>query len=435
MASLIRMQRIVYNEDMRNYSERQGKGGSLNNWWDEINNSEVWQEYIFYALCAIYSVVSFVAFVQLIRIHFRVPEYGWTTQKVFHLMNFIVNGLRAILFGLYKNVCPQPKILLDLPGLLFFSTYTLLARSLPINKLRPTYLIINGVVYFMQVCIWIPITLSGSLIAVEVAKFYFSVISFVAALGFLIYGGTLFFMLRHFPIESRGCQKKLNEVGFVTGISCTGFLIRCFVVALSVINDGADLDVLNHPILSFIYYMIAEIIPSSLCILHIFVPCGSNSSGMKCSLYSEKYTNEFNIGLRLLNPILLKVHQSYKCEHSHKHGQHFHYLEDRNESEDEDVLAPPIEIPTTVPIDLHISYRVPDDIDMALSQGESSPVVSDDTDMALAQEESSLVFSDRSTTPPTPLKVFAHSKFKQWQDEVIPITATLQSPNPDLVFR
>ena len=29
---------------------------------------------------------------QLIRIELRVPEYGWTTQKVFHLLNFIVNG-------------------------------------------------------------------------------------------------------------------------------------------------------------------------------------------------------------------------------------------------------------------------------------------------------------------------------------------------------
>lgn len=29
---------------------------------------------------------------QLIRIELRVPEYGWTTQKVFHLMNFVVNG-------------------------------------------------------------------------------------------------------------------------------------------------------------------------------------------------------------------------------------------------------------------------------------------------------------------------------------------------------
>lgn len=32
--------------------------------------------------------------VQLIRIQLRVPEYGWTTQKLFHLMNFFVNGCR-----------------------------------------------------------------------------------------------------------------------------------------------------------------------------------------------------------------------------------------------------------------------------------------------------------------------------------------------------
>ncbi|XP_043718926.1 tobamovirus multiplication protein 1-like isoform X2 [Telopea speciosissima] len=239
--------------------------------------------HLLYSLCHLLSHLLhspfFMPQVQLIRIQLRVPENWWTIQKVFHLMNFIVNGLRAILFGLYKNVFVlSPKVLeivlLDLPGLLFFSTYTLLvlfwaeiyhqARSLPINKLKSAYLIINGVVYFIQVCIWIYMSISGKPVAVEVAKFYFSVISFVAALGFLIYGGRLFFMLRCFPIESRGRQTKLNEVGFVTGICCTCFLIRCFVVALSAVNDGAKLDVLNHPLLSFIYYMIAEIIPSSL---------------------------------------------------------------------------------------------------------------------------------------------------------------------------
>lgn len=136
----------------------------------------------------------------------RVPEYGWTTQKVFHLMNFVVNGgdyprdslwkfdrnfvffflvctfgtlssmfcwlsllcaVRAVLFGFHMQVfLVHPKVrmfstcfwflhvliwkrlilrlhlisiwcccevlqalcwvLLDLPGLLFFSAYTLL---------------------------------------------------------------------------------------------------------------------------------------------------------------------------------------------------------------------------------------------------------------------------------------------------------------------
>lgn len=39
--------------------------------------------------------------IQLIRIELRVPEYGWTTQKVFHLMNFIVNGgMKLLIYGL-----------------------------------------------------------------------------------------------------------------------------------------------------------------------------------------------------------------------------------------------------------------------------------------------------------------------------------------------
>lgn len=38
--------------------------------------------------------------VQLIRIQLRVPEYGWTTQKLFHLMNVVVNG-RMSSFGCF----------------------------------------------------------------------------------------------------------------------------------------------------------------------------------------------------------------------------------------------------------------------------------------------------------------------------------------------
>ncbi|RWR90959.1 tobamovirus multiplication protein 1-like protein isoform X1 [Cinnamomum micranthum f. kanehirae] len=70
-----------------------------------------------------------------------------------------------------------------------------LVRSLPINRPRPAYLIINGVVYLIQ-------------------------------------------------------------VGFVTGICCTCFLIRCVVIVVSAFDKDADLDVIDHPILNFIYYMI-----------------------------------------------------------------------------------------------------------------------------------------------------------------------------------
>ncbi|KAJ6802929.1 tobamovirus multiplication protein 1 [Iris pallida] len=103
----------------------------VSDWWSDVNESQQWQDGVFYSLCAAFALVSAVALVQLIRIQTRVPEYGWTTQKVFHLMNFVVNGVRAVVFGFHAQVfLLKPKVftlvLLNLPGILFFSTYTLL---------------------------------------------------------------------------------------------------------------------------------------------------------------------------------------------------------------------------------------------------------------------------------------------------------------------
>ncbi|XP_022842874.1 tobamovirus multiplication protein 1-like [Olea europaea var. sylvestris] len=256
-----------------------GVGELAANWWDEINESVKWQDGIFFSLCGAYALVSAVALIQLIRIEVRVPEYGWTTQKVFHLMNFIVNGVRAVVLGFHKQVfLLHPKaltlILLDLPGLLFFSTYTLLvlfwaeiyhqARSLPTDKLRIFYISVNVAIYFIQVCIWVYTWIDDSSAVEFIGKIFMAVVSFVAALGFLLYGGRLFFMLRRFPIESKGRRKKLHEVGFVTAICFTCFLIRCFVVGLSAFDADASLEVLDHPILNLIYYMLVEILPSAL---------------------------------------------------------------------------------------------------------------------------------------------------------------------------
>ncbi|KAG8365407.1 hypothetical protein BUALT_Bualt18G0101600 [Buddleja alternifolia] len=216
-----------------------GVGGTPSSWWYEINESVQWQDGIFFALCAVYAVVSAVALIQLIKIELRVPEYGWTIQKVFHLMNFIVNGVRAFVFGFHKQVfLLQPK-----------------AKNLPTDKLRIFYISINGAVYFIQVCIWVYLWIDDSSFAQFIGKIFIAVVSCIAALGFLLYGGGLFFMLRRFPIESKGRRKKLHEVGSVTAICFTCFLIRCFVVVLSAFDSDASLYVLDHPVLNFIYYV------------------------------------------------------------------------------------------------------------------------------------------------------------------------------------
>ncbi|XP_014505545.1 tobamovirus multiplication protein 1 [Vigna radiata var. radiata] len=252
---------------------------TVSTWWDQINASTRWQTAVFFFLCAAYALVAFIALVQLVRIEVRVPEYGWTTQKFFHLMNFVVNGVRAVVFGLHKLVfLLQPKVLilvlLDLPGLLFFSTYTLLvlfwaeiyhqARGLPTDKLKILYVSVNAVLYIIQVCIWIYLWIDDNSAVEFIGEIFIAVVSFMAALGFLIYGGRLFFMLRRFPIESKGRRKKLNEVGSVTAICFTCFLIRCVMGFLSAFDSDASLDVLDHPLLDLIYYMLVEILPSAL---------------------------------------------------------------------------------------------------------------------------------------------------------------------------
>ncbi|XP_047954604.1 tobamovirus multiplication protein 1-like [Salvia hispanica] len=258
-----------------------GAGVLTASWWDEINESVAWQDGIFYSLCAAYALVSAVALIQLIRIELRVPEYGWTTQKVFHLMNFIVNGVRAIVFGFHKNVfLLHPKalslVLLESPGLLFFSTYTLLvlfwaeiyhqARSLPTDKLRIWYFAINSGVYFVQAGIWVYLWIDDNSTAEFVGKIFVAVVSFAAALGFLLYGGRLFIMLRRFPIESKGRRKKLYEVCVYLSVDFLSFSNHIYhlQVMLSAFDLDASLDVLDHPVLNVIYYTLVEILPSAL---------------------------------------------------------------------------------------------------------------------------------------------------------------------------
>ncbi|XP_048429063.1 tobamovirus multiplication protein 3-like [Pyrus x bretschneideri] len=248
-------------------------------WWHDINTSSIWQDRILHALAILYGLVAVVALVQLIRIQLRVPEYGWTTQKVFHFLNFVVNGVRSAVFVFCRQVQKlHPEIvqhiLLDMPSLAFFTTYALLvlfwaeiyyqARAVSTDGLRPSFLTINAVVYVIQIAMWLILWWKPIPVLFILSKMFFAGVSLFAALGFLLYGGRLFLMLQRFPVESKGRRKKLQEVGYVTTICFTCFLVRCVMMCFNAFDKAANLDVLNHPVLNFIYYLLVEILPSSL---------------------------------------------------------------------------------------------------------------------------------------------------------------------------
>ncbi|CAA3016470.1 tobamovirus multiplication 3 [Olea europaea subsp. europaea] len=248
-------------------------------WWDVMNESPVWQDRIFHVLACLCGIVAAFALVQLVRIQLRIPEYGWTTQKVFHFLNFFVNAVRCLVFAFRRNVQKlNPEILqhilLDMPSLVFFSTYALLvlfwaeiyyqARAVSTDGLRPTFCTINIVVYAIQILLWLIIWWKPVPVLIILSKMFFAGVSLFAALGFLVYGGRLFLMLQRFPVESKGRRKKLQEVGYVTTICFTCFLIRCIMMCFNAFDKATDLDVLDHPVLNLLYYLLVEIIPSSL---------------------------------------------------------------------------------------------------------------------------------------------------------------------------
>ncbi|XP_040944384.1 tobamovirus multiplication protein 3 isoform X3 [Gossypium hirsutum] len=112
----------------------------------------------------------------------RVPEYGWTTQKVFHFLNFLVNGVRALVFVFRRsvqNLHPEivQHILLDMPSLALFTTYALL--------------ILFWAEIYYQIAMWLILWWKYIPLLVILSKMFFAGLSLFAALGFLLYGGSL----------------------------------------------------------------------------------------------------------------------------------------------------------------------------------------------------------------------------------------------------
>lgn len=261
---------------------------ALPDWWNKLQADPTVQLYANYGIAIAYGLVGLVALVQLIRIHMRVPEYGWTTQKVFHLLNCLVCAVRVGIFVFRSQVEAMTPafaklVLLDLPGLLFFTTYTLLvlfwaeiyhqARSMPIGALRPMYVGLNVVVYGIQSGLWAVSSVSPDpsmqALGYLLSDVFLAAVSVIAAAGFLLYGGRLIFMLQRFPIESRGRRKKLWEVGLVTSICAGCFSVRAVLVALSAVDrTNLEIDMLEHPVLNVLYYMLVEVLPTA-CVLFI----------------------------------------------------------------------------------------------------------------------------------------------------------------------
>nr|GEV53297.1 tobamovirus multiplication protein 3-like [Tanacetum cinerariifolium] len=196
--------------------------------WDELHHSLVLQGRMFHVLATFYGFVAIVALVQSIRIQLRVQVYGWTIQKIFHLSIFLVNAARCVIY-IYRHDIQHltPKItqhiVLDLPSLVYFSTYALLV-------------LFWSEIYY-QIALWLIIWWKPIHMLVIISKIFLSGVYLLVAVGFLSFGG-------RFPVESKGRDKKLYET--------------CF----DAFNKPSNQDVSENQVLNFIYYFLVEILLS-----------------------------------------------------------------------------------------------------------------------------------------------------------------------------
>ena len=272
-------------------------------------------------LAVLYALVAVVALVQLIRIHLRLGHGRWTTQKNFLAFNLLTATARSVVFACRSEVenvvrVDHPvlyTVLLDGPGLLFFSTFTLLilfwaeiyyqatvssqyvdgtngtigtngatGGATGVAPPRPAvppqkrvfilvnvlaYLTFAGIAWMANVSSEVVVGVDAVSAARQQAAVLFLCLAVVSAYLFLLYGARLFTLLRRFPIDSRGRRSKLREIGLITGIACSCFLVRAFLLAECLLNAGGrlgGLDVMSHPVLNGAYYLGCEVLPMAM---------------------------------------------------------------------------------------------------------------------------------------------------------------------------
>ncbi|KVH95584.1 protein of unknown function DUF1084 [Cynara cardunculus var. scolymus] len=244
------------------------------NWWHVLNDSPLWQDRIFHLLAALYGLMGVVAL------------------KVFHFLNFLVNAVRCLIFAFRRDIQHlKPEIvqhiLIDVPSLAFFTTYALLVLFWAEIYYQVEFLLFIMCLLFLLGAEWIMHGLSQLMIGLWLV-IWWKPVRVLVILSKMFFAGPATFIIcfRNFvflkvasPVFfARGvfiCRLGISPiwwktllnvatVGYVTSICFACFLIRCVMMCLNAFNKAANLDLLEHPVLNFIYYLLVEILPSAL---------------------------------------------------------------------------------------------------------------------------------------------------------------------------
>jgi hypothetical protein len=222
------------------------------------------------------------------------PLLTWTRQKNFLALLLFVDIGRFLYFALtpwFEQSFNVDSLDLawvwgldQLCTLVFFTTFSSLvlfwveiihhAKYHERSKvLRPLFAVINVIVYALvsvlvglmvyEKCRAQPDKAKIDLFNLVDHSFY-TALSLLLAILFVVYGVRLFSLLKSNPIRSQGRTAKLREVGSITPICATSFTLRALMRLLMALREVYDLGLQKEWWYVLIFYVVSEVLPALL---------------------------------------------------------------------------------------------------------------------------------------------------------------------------
>ncbi|GJR79790.1 aldo-keto reductase family 4 member C10-like protein [Tanacetum coccineum] len=240
-------------------------------WWHLLNDTPAWQDRIFLSLAVLYGLVSIIAMMtdimietpslsatfvttdyRILSISFRITTFK--NAKRTKSTRMVVVSTDGLLLTVADATDPDSAksarivlhILIDVPSLAFFTTYALLV-------------LFWAEIYYQARAVSTDYRFVASDL-VEACPRHGDTLQDVLCRGVIICCLRLSVIWRkalsNVATVSCGIERPTQEVGYVTSICFVCFLIRCIMMCFNAFNKAANLDLLEHPVLNFIYYLV-----------------------------------------------------------------------------------------------------------------------------------------------------------------------------------
>eukprot|EP01114_Cavostelium_apophysatum_P000820 TRINITY_DN10721_c0_g1_i1.p1 TRINITY_DN10721_c0_g1~~TRINITY_DN10721_c0_g1_i1.p1 ORF type:complete len:312 (+),score=30.33 TRINITY_DN10721_c0_g1_i1:96-1031(+) len=255
----------------------------LNHWVHKPYDS------IHFLLCGLYLLLTLISLAILIRLAAK-KHLHLVWQKSFHPLLILGALVRAAYFGIAAyaiegqlKISNRVDVILNtLPSFFFFSDYLILlflwaeiyhnayrktsGTKPAMSRLTPSFVVLNVVMYLVLLCLYIADFVADSQVDlpvsftsnnIETATFaYTGGVYLLTSVGFLIYGGRIYFKFSQMRMNTKARKKVLGKIQLITAL-----VVSCFIARSIIVLIGTFKNLSLQWYFDLLYFFFLEIIP------------------------------------------------------------------------------------------------------------------------------------------------------------------------------